>query len=79
MGMRKLWESKKKLEQINAPKSQGVQRNLPRSKFEESHRRITIYLEWDLYDKLQEMRVTGVSQTQVINNALRCFWQQGTQ
>ena len=74
MGMRKLWESKQNLERINSQSVQVDQRKIPRGKFEESHRRITIYLEWDLYDKLQEMRLKGMSQTQVINNALRCFW-----
>ena len=74
MGMHKLWESKQKLERINSQSLQVDQRKIPRGKFEESHRRITIYLEWDLYDKLQEMRLKGMSQTQVINNALRCFW-----
>ena len=74
MGMHKLWESKQKLERINSQSVQVDQRKIPRGKFEESHRRITIYLEWDLYDKLQEMRLKGMSQTQVINNALRCFW-----
>ena len=78
MGMQKLWESKQKLERINSQLVQVDQRKIPRGKFEESHRRITIYLEWDLYDKLQEMRLKGMSQTQVINNALRCFWQKGT-
>ena len=78
MGMQKLWESKQKLERINSQSLQVDQRKIPRGKFEESHRRITIYLEWDLYDKLQEMRLKGMSQTQVINNALRCFWQKGT-
>ena len=72
--MQKLWESKQKLERINSQLVQVDQRKIPRGKFEESHRRITIYLEWDLYDKLQEMRLKGMSQTQVINNALRCFW-----
>ena len=72
--MHKLWESKQKLERINSQSVQVDQRKIPRGKFEESHRRITIYLEWDLYDKLQEMRLKGMSQTQVINNALRCFW-----
>ena len=79
MGMHKLWESKQKLERINSQAVQVDQRKIPRGKFEESHRRITIYLEWDLYDKLQEMRLKGMSQTQVINNALRCFWQKGTE
>ena len=74
MGMQKLWESKQKLERINSQLVQVDQRKIPRGKFEESHRRITIYLEWDLYDKLQEMRLKGMSQTQVINDALRCFW-----
>ena len=74
MGMQKLWESKQKLERINSQSLQVDQRKIPRGKFEESHRRITIYLEWDLYDKLQEMRLKGMSQTQVINNALRRFW-----
>ena len=75
MGMRKLWESKQKLERINSQSTPVDQRKVPRGKFEESHRRITIYLEWDMYDKLQEMRLNGMSQTQVINNALRYFWQ----
>ena len=79
MGMRKLWESKQKLDRINSQSTPVDQRKAPRGKFEESHRRITIYLEWDMYDKLQEMRLNGMSQTQVINNALRHFWQKGTE
>ena len=74
MGMRKLWDSKQKLERINSQATQVDQRRVPRGKFEERHRRITIYLEWDLYDKLQERRIEGISQTRVINDALRCFW-----
>ncbi|MEA4835254.1 MAG: hypothetical protein VB133_08975 [Anaeromusa sp.] len=74
MGMRKLWDSKQKLERINSQAVQVDQRRVPRGKFEERHRRITIYLEWDLYDKLQERRIEGISQTRVINDALRCFW-----
>ena len=74
MGMRKLWDSKQKLERINSQSVQVDQRRVPRGKFEERHRRITIYLEWDLYDKLQERRIEGISQTRVINDALRCFW-----
>ena len=74
MGMRKLWDSKQKLERINSQAVQVDQRRVPRGKFEERHRRITIYLEWDLYDKLQERRIEGISQTRVINDALRRFW-----
>jgi len=77
--MRKLWESKQKLDRINSQSTPVDQRKAPRGKFEESHRRITIYLEWDMYDKLQEMRLNGMSQTQVINNALRYFWQKGAE
>jgi len=79
MGMRKLWESKQKLERINSQSVPVNSRKVPLGKFEESHRRITIYLEWDMYDKLQEMRLNGMSQTQVINNALRCFCQKETE
>ena len=74
MGMRKLWDSKQKLERINSQAVQVDQLRVPRGKFEERHRRITIYLEWGLYDKLQELRIEGISQTRVINDALRCFW-----
>lgn len=74
MGMDRLWESKLKLSRINQQQSATDDGTLPKGKFEDRHRRITIYLERDVYDRLQVVRGQGHSQTRVINSALRQFW-----
>lgn len=59
-----LTESKKRLDAIN---------NVPvkQSRFEDRHRRVTLYLENDVYADLQLLRNTGMSQSQIVNNALK--------
>ncbi|SDE94215.1 hypothetical protein SPACI_050780 [Sporomusa acidovorans DSM 3132] len=76
MGMDKLWESKQKLDQINQFTVIPAESTLSSVKFEDRHKRITIYLERDVYVQLQIMRSRGYSQTRVINNALRLFWEE---
>lgn len=76
MGMDKLWESKLKLDKINQSHAVPAEEVLPQGKFEDRHKRITIYLEREVYDQLQIMRSRGFSQTRVINNALRLFWEE---
>lgn len=73
MKRHKLLESKRCLEKINQ-QSEGAIRVLGAGRFEESHRRVTIYLEWAMYERLQEERLQGQSQTRIINDALRQFW-----
>lgn len=67
-------KSRQRLEQINQLSGQR-ERVVGAEKFDESHRRITIYLEWPLYERLQEERLQGNSQTRTINKALKKFWQ----
>lgn len=76
MGMDKLWESKQKLDQINQFTVIPAESTLASVKFEDRHKRITIYLERDVYEQLQIMRSRGYSQTRVINKALRLFWEE---
>ena len=66
-------KSRQRLEQINQ-QSRQRERAVGAEKFDESHRRITIYLEWSLYERLQEERLQGNSQTRTINEALKRFW-----
>ena len=66
-------KSRQRLEQINQ-QSRQRERAVGAEKFDESHRRITIYLEWPLYERLQEERLQGNSQTRTINEALKRFW-----
>ena len=73
--MDKLWESKKRLEKINARiiaqnKEEGPKKRL---KYEERNRRITIYLANEVYADLQAIRSQGVNQSLVINLALQEF------
>ena len=59
-----LSESKKRLDAINqAPVKQGS--------FEDRHRRITLYLENDVYADLQLLRGSGISQSNIVNEALK--------
>lgn len=66
-------KSRQRLAQINQRSGQR-ERVVGAEKFDESHRRITIYLEWPLYERLQEERLQGNSQTRTINEALKRFW-----
>lgn len=74
MGMDKLWESKQKLNKINQPQLLPNNEAPARGRFEDRHKRITIYLEREIYEQLQVMRSRGYSQTKVINNALKLCW-----
>lgn len=65
MGMSKLWESKQKMERLNRRVEPEV-----KARYEERYKRITIYLENEIYDKLQVLRKQGFTQTAVINAAL---------
>ena len=71
----KLWESKKRLEQINSRLAARNKEEAPekRLKFEERNRRITIYLENAVFDELQAIRSQGVNQSMVVNLAVREF------
>ncbi|NCB76922.1 MAG: hypothetical protein EOM42_07500 [Negativicutes bacterium] len=66
-------KSKQRLEQINQYSGSRT-RAVGAEKFDESHRRLTIYVEWPLYERLQEERLQGHSQTRTINEALKRFW-----
>ena len=75
MNLDKLLETKMRLEQINrnVPES-GV--DLPgdkRGSFESRHKRVTLYLENSTYLALQSIRNQGVSQSLVVNLALKEF------
>lgn len=76
MGMDRLWESKLKLDKINQLHGMYEEEVLPKGKFEDRHKRITIYLEREIYEQLQIMRSRGYSQTRIINNALRLFFEE---
>ena len=68
MGMSKLWESKQKMERLNRRVESEA-----KARYEDRHKRITIYLEQEIYDKLQVLRKQGFTQTAVINAALEEF------
>lgn len=74
MGMDKLWESKLKLDKINQSHLTAIESAVNKGKFEDRHKRITIYLEREIYEQLQILRSRGYSQTRIINNALKLFW-----
>lgn len=76
MGMDKLWESKQKLDQINHPHIRATEETALGGRFEDRHKRITIYLEREVYDQLQSLRGRGYSQTRVVNAALRLLWEE---
>ena len=75
MNLDKLWETKTRLEQINRNVSQGGadQSSEKRGSFESRHKRITLYLENPIYIALQSIRNQGVSQSLVVNLALKEF------
>ena len=75
MSLDKLWETKKRLELIN--RNVGGSGAVPLAekgpKFEERNKRITLYLENDVYADLQAIRSQGVSQSMLVNLALKEF------
>ena len=72
MGLDKLWAVKKRMEQINRnpEKELPPEQSLP---FEQRHRRITLYLENAVYADLQVMRRQGISQSTLVNLAVKEF------
>ena len=72
MGLDKLWAVKKRLEQINRDPENELppEQSLP---FEQRHRRITLYLENAVYSDLQVMRRQGISQSTIVNLAVKEF------
>ena len=72
MGLDKLWTVKKRMEQINRdPENElSPEQSLP---FEQRHRRITLYLENAVYSDLQVMRRQGISQSTLVNLAVKEF------
>lgn len=76
MGMDKLWESKKQMEQIRngRPKAERPLRYRRGEglKFEERHRRVTTYIENELFYQLEGIREREpISMTAIMNAALR--------
>ena len=72
MGLDKLWTVKKRMEQIN----RNPENELPPEQsltFEQRHRRITLYLENAVYADLQVMRRQGISQSTLVNLAVKEF------
>ena len=80
MGLDKLWESKQRLEQINqtinVDDTTGTTSRLKAKgpKFEERHTRITLYLENDVFSDLQALRSQGISQSLILNTALKEYF-----
>ena len=75
MGLDKLWTVKKRLEQINRDPGQdetalSPEQTLP---FEQRHRRVTLYLENAVYADLQVIRRQGISQSTIVNLAVKEF------
>ena len=72
MGLDKLWTVKKRMEQINRDPENELpsEQSLP---FELRHRRITLYLENAVYADLQVMRRQGISQSTLVNLAVKEF------
>ena len=72
MGLDKLWAVKKRMEQINRDPENELppEQSLP---FEQRHRRITLYLENAVYSDLQVMRRQGISQSTLVNLAVKEF------
>ena len=72
MGLDKLWTVKKRMEQINRDPENELpsEQSLP---FEQRHRRITLYLENAVYADLQVMRRQGISQSTLVNLAVKEF------
>ena len=77
MGLDKLWTVKKRLEQINRDPGQDETALSPEQTllFEQRHRRVTLYLENAVYADLQVMRRQGISQSMLVNLAVKEFLQ----
>ena len=75
MGLDKLWETKQRLEQINRKHLEGCgdQPQAKGLKYEERHKRITLYLENEVFADLQAIRSQGVSQSMIVNLAVKEF------
>lgn len=65
--MNNLLNSKRRLDSINNSSLVG-------SRFEDRYRRITLYLENDIYADLQLLRGPGMSQSSIVNAALKQFF-----
>ena len=74
MGLDKLWTVKKRMEKINRDSENELppEQSLP---FEQRHRRITLYLENAVYADLQVMRRQGISQSTLVNLAVKEFFE----
>ena len=72
MGLDKLWTVKKRMEQINRNPENELPPE-PSLPFEQRHRRITLYLENAVYADLQVMRRQGISQSTLVNLAVKEF------
>jgi len=82
MGMDKLWESKQKLERINASDPERPSTTAPLSyqrtpgpSFEERHKRVTTYVENNLYYEIESLREQGkiLNLKSLYNDALRDY------
>ena len=75
MSLDKLWETKQRLEQINRKHLDacGDQPQAKGLKYEERHKRITLYLENEVFADLQAIRSQGVSQSMIVNLAVKEF------
>ena len=80
MGMDKLWDSKQKLKRINAcdsekPSSPQTYQRSSGPSFEERHKRVTTYIENDLYREIESLREQGrISNLKTLyNDALRDY------
>ena len=75
MSIDRLWAVKKRLEEINRRASQDETslRSEQALTFEQRHRRITLYLENAVYADLQVVRRQGISQSTLVNLAVKEF------
>ena len=62
-----LADSRRRLELINHSP-------LGKTRFEDLHHRITLHLENDVYAELQLLRRPGMSQSKIVNSALKEFF-----
>ena len=77
MNIDKLWDTKIRLEKINRLRSaEGMELTQTKgAKFEERFKRITLYLENDVYSDLQAIRSQNIPMSTVVNKALKEFFQ----
>ena len=74
-GLDRLWDTKKRLDEINHPcDPSGNNLQSKAAKFEDRHRRLTIYLENEVFADLQALRSQGIRQSPVVNLALKEFF-----